>query len=248
MTEEYWQNNRNQIKQISNNKGELSLFQNMTGRCYHCNKFGHRANECPVKNRKENGNKRSNSCFQGFQGKCGSCGLQGHLGKDCWTREENKDKRPENWQRPKQEKAAVSIEKQKSVEFRWSVEDLKTALTDPRIWIADTGATVHTTLNKTLAKHWSNNQDDTVVVMGNGQKEEFSKIGTVFGTAINKMGDSQGQISLTDVMYLLTGKYNLVSVTKVMQKGWKLEGNNDSLILSCNGKKLTFNIKLQTSQ
>jgi hypothetical protein len=32
MTEEYRQNNGNQIKQISNNKGELLLFQNMTGR------------------------------------------------------------------------------------------------------------------------------------------------------------------------------------------------------------------------
>jgi hypothetical protein len=185
--------------------------------------------------------------FSRFPGKCGSCGLRGHLSKDCWTREENKDKRPENWRRSKQEKAAVSIEKQKSVEFGWSVEDLEMALTDPRIWIADTGATVHTTSNETLAKHRSNNQDDTVVVMGNGQREEVSKIGTVFGTAINKMGDSQGQISLTDMMYLPNGKYNLVSVTKVMQKGWKLEGDSDSLILSCNGRKLTFDIKLQTS-
>jgi hypothetical protein len=62
-----WQSNRNQIKKISNDEGELLLFQNMTGRCYHCNRFGHQANKCPVKNRKENGNNRSNSCFQGFQ-------------------------------------------------------------------------------------------------------------------------------------------------------------------------------------
>jgi hypothetical protein len=32
-----------------------------------------------------------------------------------------------------------------------------------------------------------------------------------------------------------------------MEKGWKLEGNNESLTLSCNGKKITFYIKLQTS-
>jgi hypothetical protein len=75
MTEEYQQNNRNQIKQISNNEGELLLFQNMTGCSYHYNKVGHQANECPVNNRKENGNNRFNSHFQGFQGKCGSCGL-----------------------------------------------------------------------------------------------------------------------------------------------------------------------------
>jgi hypothetical protein len=76
--------------------------------------------------------------------------------------------------------------------------------------------------------------------MGNGQKEEIAKIGTVFGTAVNKMGKIKRQISLTDVMYLPNGKYNLVSVTKVMEKGWKLEGDNESLILSCNGKKLNL--------
>jgi hypothetical protein len=92
------------------------------------------------------------------------------------------------------------------VEFGWSVEDLETTLTDSRIWIADTSATVHTTSNKMLAKHWSDNQDNTVVVMGNGQREEISRDETVFGTARNKVGETQRQISLTKAVNLPNGK------------------------------------------
>jgi Zinc knuckle len=34
-----------------------------------------------------------------FKGMCSVCGKQGHKGADCWEKEENKDKRPKNWQK-----------------------------------------------------------------------------------------------------------------------------------------------------
>ena len=49
--------------------------------------------------------------------------------------------------KPKQERATVNYEKNKDklVEFGWAMEDLKTTLMDPILWIADSGATVHST-------------------------------------------------------------------------------------------------------
>jgi len=41
--------------------------------------------------------------------------------------------------------------KEKTVEFGWAVEDLESKLLDPRIWIADTGATAHSTATPRLA-------------------------------------------------------------------------------------------------
>jgi len=65
--------------------------------------------------------------------------------------------------------------KEKTVEFGWAVEDLESKLLDPRIWIADTGATAHSTANKSLTKNWNQDPEQTVVVMGNGQREEEAK-------------------------------------------------------------------------
>jgi mRNA degradation ribonuclease J1/J2 len=48
---------------------------------------------------------------------------------------------------------------------------------DPNIWIADTGATVHSTSNVKLAQDWRQETNNTVVVMGNGQEEEMTKTG-----------------------------------------------------------------------
>ena len=65
-----------------------------------------------------------------------------------------------------------------------------------------------------------------IVVMGNGKKENVAKSGTVFGTSKDQEGNSLGNISLSGIMYLPNGKYNLISITKVMKNGWKLEGND----------------------
>jgi hypothetical protein len=45
----------------------------------------------------------------------------------------------------------ISVEKKRSsekvVEYCWTIKDLETTLTDPDLWIADIGATVHSTAN-----------------------------------------------------------------------------------------------------
>jgi hypothetical protein len=52
---------------------------------------------------------------------------------------------------------------------------------DPNIWIADTGATVHSTPNLSITNDWKNPTSKTVAVMENGEKEEVAKIGCIKG-------------------------------------------------------------------
>jgi hypothetical protein len=172
MSEEFRQLTGNQVF-LSTQEGEILLFQH-PGACYYCGKLGHCANECTA--RKNNGhNQRKNTRFQG---KCGTCGLKGNTSEDFWTREENNDKRPKNWGKPSEEKAVIAVKSKKNdkiIEHSWAVEDLEKTLMDPKIWIADTEATVHSTSNVKLAQDWRQETNNTVVVTRNGQKEEVKK-------------------------------------------------------------------------
>ena len=249
MIEEYRQFTRTQFRKDTS-EGELLLFQ-FQGSCYNCGKSGHRANECPNESTSNKGSKEKGNSRGKFQGKCGTCGLNGHRSKDCWNKEENKDKRPANWKKRGQEKAAITVEKnekaeEKSVEFGWVNDDLEELLTNSNLWIADT-ATVHSTANKSLSSDWIEG-NDTVIVMGNGQKEDAVLKGSVKGEVLDSKGKSQGNIILSDVMYIPNGRYNLISVTKIMKQGWKLEGNGDGMSLSHGNKKLTFDKKIYTTK
>jgi hypothetical protein len=91
-------------------------------------------------------------------------------------------------------------------------------------------------------------EEDITVVMGNGNKEKVTTIGTVKGNAINKNRKLQGSIDLSGVMYLKNGRYNLLSVTKIMNSGCKLEGDEKSISLVKDKKKLTFDINIHTTR
>jgi hypothetical protein len=48
-------------------------------------------------------------------------------------------------------------------------------------------------------------------------------------------------------MNIPNGRYNLISVMKIIKQRWKLEGNGDGLSLSHVNKKLTFDKKIHTA-
>jgi predicted metal-dependent hydrolase len=89
-------------------------------------------------------------------------------------------------------------------------------------------------------------EEDINDVMRNGDEE--TRIGKVKGNAINKNGKFQGLIDLSSVMYLKNGWYNLLSVTKMMNCGLKLEGDEKSMSWAKDKKKLTLDIKICTTR
>jgi len=57
------------------------------GRCYRCDKAGHRAHECPEKKSKESnkhGNEKESENPAKFEGTCNGCGKYGHRQSECW--------------------------------------------------------------------------------------------------------------------------------------------------------------------
>jgi hypothetical protein len=97
-----------------------------------------------------------------------------------------------------------------------------------------------------FAKNWTKSPNKMVVVMGNGQTEEVAKTGTFEGTAVKQNKEKQGNVKLSNVVYLPNGKYNLISITKVMENGWNLKGDLDGLKLVKEDKEFIFDIKIKT--
>jgi hypothetical protein len=102
---------------------------------------------------------------------------------------------------------------EKSIKFGWVKDDLEELHNNSNVWIANTGANVHSSSNKSLSNNWIE-ENGTAIVMGNGQKEDAVLKGNVRGEVLDSKGKSQGNIILSDVMYIPNGRYNLISVTK----------------------------------
>jgi hypothetical protein len=78
------------------------------------------------------------------------------------------------------------------IENGWTSRD-KFQVEDPSIWIADTRATVHSTSHLELVNGKRLPEEDITVLMGNGNEEKVTTIGTVKGNAITKMESSKVQ-------------------------------------------------------
>ena len=106
------------------------------------------------------------------------------------------------------------------------------------MWIADSAATVHTTMHECgMAKKRKATSDDSIM-MGNGDNESGSKVCNIGGTICNKYGVELGNATVRDVVLLPNGKFNLFSLTEMMKDGWVLGGDQDSIWLSKGEQKL----------
>ena len=113
-------------------------------------------------------------------------------------------------------------------------------------WIGDTGATTHLTncdegMVNTRVPTKSEN-----IVMGNGTSASVNKIGDLLGTACNKDGDEIQKLKLHEVTHSKGAKFNLFSISAMIKKGWNLVGDKDKLELKKNGKRIVFDIKINT--
>jgi hypothetical protein len=82
--------------------------------------------------------------------------------------------------------------------------------------------------------------------MGKGKKEKLKKIGKVKGISKDKDGRNQSNIFVSIVMLSPNVKYNLISITKEMKNGWKLEGDSDHIKFKKGDKEFAFSIEVNT--
>ena len=66
--------------------------------------------------------------------------------------------------------------------------------------------------------------------------------------AINKDGNAVGPVRLENVALLETSNYNLVSLSKLLNNGWKMQGDATKVVMSKRSRILTFDIVIKTTK
>ena len=116
----------------------------------------------------------------------------------------------------------------------------------PNVWIADTGATTHSTAH--LEGAISIREASTVTnIMGvSGPPIQATHEVDIKATK-EEPGIGLHTVVLTDVAYVPNGRYNLFSITKMMNKGWVVTGSiGNGIALQKGANRLTFQEKIQT--
>jgi Reverse transcriptase (RNA-dependent DNA polymerase) len=179
---------------------------------------------------------------------CRHCGGK-HMDNKCWELPENASRRPENWtSRRLSEQANVAQGRSAgpNVELLLNTMDdsLKTAPDDEDLWIGDTAATVHMTPTEDgMTKMRKVHGDITV---GNGEVMTTTKQGDIPCQICDKSGKVMSSGIITDVALTENCPFNLFSLTKMMNKGWKLSGDSNGIKLNKGDKSLIFDVPIET--
>mmetsp|Transcript_2251 Transcript_2251/g.5079 ORF Transcript_2251/g.5079 Transcript_2251/m.5079 type:complete len:542 (+) Transcript_2251:775-2400(+) len=212
--------------------------------CYRCKQWGHMAYECPDKDKT-----------------CETCGKQGHKAADCWQDPQNIDKAPE-WFQKKHRKTTEDADEGKdggdtgcvgievllcSLEVNETSDeepDISELLKDPNFWIADSGASVHSTPHLDKLENTVKIEAGRVVAMADGELAVIMGEGEAPGLLCDAFGEPQVEVRLTTVKGLPWTTYNAVSIPQLLAEGWYLSGDSNSLVLEKDGMKMTFGIKI----
>jgi len=100
------------------------------------------------------------------------------------------------------------------------------------MWIANTGATVHSSPYKQGMENICKPQTADAIMMGNGKDGKAALIGDLKVTMCNKQGVILGTGMIRDVVHRHTGCFNLFSVTKLIKDGWALGADKSALWLT----------------
>jgi hypothetical protein len=93
---------------------------------------------------------------------------------------------------------------------------------NPKVWIGDTGASVHITPHRNGMNDVKKAKDVDAITMGNGKSEDAVVIGNIDGRLRDKNGNVLNDAKISDVTHLPKGKYNLFKITKLQNDGWIL--------------------------
>jgi hypothetical protein len=115
-----------------------------------------------------------------------------------------------------------------------SLKDMGLTLNDPNVWIADTGATTHTTAyaNNSINHHEATDKDDMAGFTGVSAKAK-----TIIDIPCKmKRNGRMEKFVLTNVTYMPNSRYNLLSLTRLITNGWFMSGDMSSRIRICKEK------------
>ena len=117
---------------------------------------------------------------------------------------------------------------------------------DKNIWIADSAATVHMTADWSGGINVKKPNQNHKITLGNGNEEEVKEIVDIKGKIFNKNDQKWDNVTIQDVSIIPAAKFNLFSVTQMFKKGWKMEGDEESIRLTKGEMTINFDIKIPT--
>ena len=120
------------------------------------------------------------------------------------------------------------------------------SMTDtPNIWIADSGASMHTTPHIVGMTDLSTLTSKIDVATGPVAKQV--QVGKLKGQVIQQDGTKSPTVMLQHVTHLPTGRHNLWSISKMLQDGWTMAGDSTKIVLNKNGLSIIFDIVVPTT-
>jgi hypothetical protein len=123
------------------------------------------------------------------------------------------------------------------------VPDKAELLSDPNMWITDTGATVHSMPYDMGFVETRMASDSDKVTMGNGADVSAMQITKLHGVVCNKHGKELDGAVLDQVCHLPDVKFNLFSLSRMMRKmGWQMGRNKDAIWVEKDGDQIKFDI------
>jgi hypothetical protein len=141
-----------------------------------------------------------------------------------------------------QDQDEVALIKHQTMEFPQEFD----MLFDPNVWIADTGASAGNTPYLLGAATIRPALEGDGVVVGNGQKSKTNDVNDLSGWKCDKSGNKEDKIRMSDVKVVPDNKFNLFSITKRLNSGWKLGGDEKSMWLSKGKNKVVFDLMIKT--
>ena len=119
-------------------------------------------------------------------------------------------------------------------------------LKDPNVFIGDLAATCDSTPYLAGTKNLKDVSDGDSIIDASGNSIKGNKIGDLEGTWLDQSGNEVTSVKIEIITHMPKVEFNLFSVSKRMQEGWKLGGDKDEMWLTKNGQTIKFDIKVQT--
>lgn len=177
--------------------------------CYKCGLKGHVKRDCKNKPCA----KYLEYCKENYD--CNSCGQKGHFSKECPHRGNNNNdtkKKPSVW-------LTVSL---KTSDLDSSPDRLEEKST---IWFQDSGASQHMTSHRDWFTEFNELRRPMTILLGDSTEIDGVGVGTVELEAFD--GNEWHPIILKDVVYVPELKFNLFSVSHMLDQGYVMKSDKD---------------------
>ena len=216
---------RDDVKTTDKNKSEQAFYTKgkFKGDCRKCGKYGHKAAECRSKG--NSADKKELTPEQKEKRKtikCFKCQRMGHYASECTSNSASKNNRNEenNTTTSTQQGMFVAT----CVEISYN-EEVNLARDVRNRWLLDSGATVHICTDVRMME--DKKQVSETVVVGNGTEI----VSTVSGTVTLTTTDEGKRLKLTDVLYAPEFKQNIISVSRMIDKGNQVIFEDDRMTI-----------------